>query len=238
MKERCPRAQLRRRNVSLWLSMAGPAALALLLYGGFHLYLEASFPRVRAGCQQADWLNKGRVPDGPTYRLGAIEFSVPEGFEPVESTAETSTLEFSDASGGRRLTVTGQLLGVPFAFNPSDQSKPAAVDDWIPSALGIATGYDLLSWFYCSRHGVLPLVVKGMLLPKTSADGQLSLHRWEGPSRKVLIKAEHRPGRGHAEILVREGLTEQEIYFVLRQPEPITKEMLTTLVLGVTDRGD
>jgi hypothetical protein len=235
LRERCPDAPVRRRNIPWWASIGIPLAILSPCYLAFHFYLQGAYPWVNTSCQRVDWvISSDRFPQRPTYEVGGVRFSVPRGFEEVKPTPEASALQFQDPSSGSELVVTEGLFEGGLVSGGSQEREFGSINEWLISLLGVESGYDLVQWVYCSRFGTLPLVLKALILRRKGADDSsgILLYEWKNDRWQALIKVEGR-SESRAEILMAEVPTRREIYLVLRQPGAIGEELLTDVVSRV-----
>ncbi len=101
--------------------------------------------------------------------------------------------------------------------------------------MGVQDSFDLLKFVYCARFGVIPLVLKAVLL---SSEGrgraeQLEFHEFGEEGYDGLIHRYTMEGRGRAEIAMRHSETRVEIAMSIRGREPIESAQWAALVRAV-----
>ena len=99
----------------------------------------------------------------------------------------------------------------------------------------IRDSFDLLELVYCARFGVIPLVLKAVLL-SSGAKGraeQVGFLEFRGEGYEGLIHSYSADGRGRAEILMRHGETRSEIALSIQSGAPIEATQWASLVRGV-----
>lgn len=126
------------------------------------------------------------------------------------------------------------MYGGVFA-SPSTPGLGPTLSAWPPDSVGLDTGYGYFRWVYCSRYGVLPLLLKSLLLGRSPGPVAAPIELWEidHPHWRGWVKADNQPGRGQVEILLSSRATEDEIHFTLRQNQRIEKAQLSALIQGV-----
>ena len=86
LKSRCPKARVRETILSRRVTIGLPLAAISLLYMGFHFFVMRGSSEAGAVCEVENWYREdGALTYGAARKLGAIEFSVPAGFEPSDN---------------------------------------------------------------------------------------------------------------------------------------------------------
>ena len=231
LRSRCPKARGRETILSRRVTIGLPLAAISLLYMEFHFFFMRGSPEAGVVCEVENWYREDTVLTyGAARQLGAIEFSVPAGFEPLDDASSDGGFWFTSIDPPANLSVYGGVFA-----SPSTPGLGPTLSAWPLDTVGLDTGYGYFRWVYCSRYGVLPLLLKSLVLGRSSGLGAAPIELWEidHPHWRGLVKVDNQPGRGQAEILLSMRATGEEINFVLRQRLPIEKAQLSALIRGV-----
>ena len=231
LRSRCPKARVRETILSRRVTIGLPLAAIALLYMGFHFFVMGGSPEAGVVCEVENWYREdGALTYGAMRQLGAIEFSIPAGFEPSDDASSDGDFWFTSMDPPANLSVYGGVFA-----RPSTPGLGPTLSAWPLDTVGLDTGYGYFRWVYCSRYGVLPLLLKSLLLGRSSGSAPAPIELWEidHPLWRGLVKVDNQPGRGQAEILLSMRATEDEIHFTLRQNQRIEKAQLSALIQGV-----
>ena len=231
LKSRCPKARVREMILSRRVTIGLPLAAISLLYLGFHFFVMGGSSVAGMVCKAGNWYREdAALTYGPERKLGGIEFAVPAGFEASDDASFDGGFEFNSTHPSANLSVYGGVFA-----SPSTPGLGPTLGAWPLDSAGLDTGYGYFRWVYCSRYGVLPLLLKSLLLGRSSGPVPAPIELWEidHPHWRGLVKVDNQPGRGQAEILLSMRATGEETNFVLRQRLPIEKAQLSALIQGV-----
>ena len=231
LKRRCPKARVREIVLSRRVTIGLPLAVIAILYMGFHFFVMRGSSEAGVVCEMENWYREdAALTYGLARKLGGIEFAVPIGFEPLDDASFDGGFEFTSVDPPANLSVYGGVFA-----SPSTPGLGPTLSAWPLDSVGLDTGYGYFRWVYCSRYGVLPLLLKSLLLGRSSGPVPAPIELWEidHPHWRGLVKVDNQPGRGQAEILLSMRATEDEINFTLRQNQRIEKAQLSALIRGV-----
>ncbi len=240
IEERFSEVPLEERRMPIYGILAGVGVAVLLVQLSFVYYLRTTAPGVGMPCEPTEL--SASIPEsshGAAYRLPGVGFSLPDEFQLVQGDERAGRYVFEDTSHGRMVIVRRGLLadmadgeGKWLVREPRSGRLSPGVFFYL---LGVEDSFDLLKFVYCARFGMIPLVLKAVLL---SSEGkgraeEVRFHEFDREGADGLIHSYTLDGRGRAEILMRHGETRSEIAMSIRGGEPIESAQWASLVRAV-----
>ena len=240
LEGRFSEVSIEERSFPVYGLLAGVGAAILFVQLTFVYYLSTTSPGVSVSCEPMQL--PAATPaqsDGEVYRLPGVGFTAPAEFRLVQGDERAGRYVFESTSNEQLLIVQRGLLadmadgeGTWLVREPETGRLSPGVFFYV---MGVSDSFDLLKLVYCERFGVIPLVLKGVLLSSEGGDRaeQIGFHEFEEEGYEGLIHNYTLDGRGRAEILIRHGETYSEIALSIRGGGPIEPTQWASLVRGV-----
>lgn len=240
IEERFGEVPIEERRMPIYGVLAGVGVAILLVQLSFVYYLRTTAPGVAVQCEPTEIAAPiSDLAHGATYRLPGVGFSLPDEFQPVQGNERAGRYVFEDVSNQRMVIVRRGLLadmadaeGAWLVREPESGRLSPGLFFYL---IGVENSFDLLRFVYCARFGVIPLVLKAVLLSSegTGRAEEVGFHEFGGEGYDGLIHSYTLEGRGRAEILMRHRETRSEIAMSIRGREPIESAQWAALVGAV-----
>lgn len=178
-RERLEVPVLRRRR-NEWLAVAVLIASVAILAVGAHVWLASSYPLAQASCAS--------VPAEQTrsenpYSAYGFSFSLPANYEPIAAASRSAVGYSDDATGTRVFAHAPEWAGPPHST-----AAPTGGQRRMLRAMGLGTWTSVATWIHCNRLGLLPRVVKALLIG-TNGFGPgttMQIERVRGPNPSLF----------------------------------------------------
>jgi hypothetical protein len=199
------------------------AAVVLLLVGAVYAagqaYLQRKYPAISVDCTQVDWKIGSETMNESSYTLSGMSLRVPPPFHLVRQSK--SELLFQDTILER------VLIARPTLYEKrDDQTK--AISAYL---LGIRSDYSLLRFGYCARFGIIPLMLKGVVLSNVINP---RIYEVRSGAYRALVVSALRGARTVATMVVVDEQTGSEVSVSLSSRRPIEESPLKEVLAGIS----
>lgn len=226
LAKRFPKEKLHYKKWSDWrgrLPTLVMCFIPLIVFSCMTYWVYSTFPEVRLVPQRYNLKTEQNLSSAyGEYSLEHFSFSVPRCFELIEE--EEQKLRFENQVNKRTLSVL---------INPSrlPDVEATVFNKFIPlHVLGIRDYYDLFRWGYYARLGILPLMLKALMLDESNC---ASIYEIGQDDLKGFLTLGKTNTKNIAAIMLVDKNKERELDFYLTSSEPIDGETLAAIIASV-----
>jgi hypothetical protein len=238
--KRFPQQIIRERRYVDWKSIAVILTVIVLMTAGFHFYLYRTNEEIRVAPRQAAWTTPKRLlKNTRQYTVGYFGIAVPGRFQLTRM--HENALQFEDREAKTEVKfVAGQRAEFP-------ESK---VVQLVRYATGIRDNYDLLNTAYSAKVGVLPLMLKDLVLRGltnvviydirlTSLQLRADQKKNDNSEQSLLVlngflTQGGGAGQETASLVLMEAAQGTELYVLLSGPKRLDEKNLQRIMAGVS----